>query len=131
MGTLIRDVWLEYDVRRGGTNYMVIHCKFQVRAADTTSGRVRVAVYFYLSNGSIMPAGLPNLANYATPDGQAGTISENAKVKYNVTPWRDFRLYMPVAGLTPGQNCYGEVEIQDAKTRRPLATARTPTFDAQ
>lgn len=122
--TLIRDVRLEHNYVLGNGTYMVIHCNFQVSAAHTTSRRVRVAVYFYLSNGSKMRA-LPS--NYTTPDGQAA-VSEMAVVTYDLTTWADFPLYMPVAALTQGQNSYGLVQIQDADTNRVLATAQTPTF---
>jgi hypothetical protein len=104
---------------------MVIHCNFQVSAADTRSRRVRAAVYFYLGNGSKMPALLQGI--YATTDGQAA-ISEITAVTYNVTTWPDFRLYMPVNGLNRAQDCFGTVQIQDADTNRVLATAQTPTF---
>jgi hypothetical protein len=107
---------------------MVIHCDFQVSAADTTSRRVYVEADFYLGNGSKMPGGLPKLAKYKTPNGQAATI-EIAEVQYNVTTWADFPLYMPVAGLTRGQNCFGVIQITDPETKRVLETARTPTFD--
>ena len=124
IGTLIRGVWLEHNYVWGGNTYMVIHCNFQASAADTTSRRVRVAVYFYLSDGSKMRS---FLRNYATTDGQAA-ISEIAAVTYNVTTWADFRLYMRVDGLARAQNCSGSVQIQDADTNRVLATAQTPTF---
>jgi hypothetical protein len=127
-GTLIRRVWLEHNYVWGGNTYMVIHCDFQVSAADTTSRRVHVEADFYLSNGSKMPGGLPKLTKYTTPDGQAATI-EIAEVQYNVTTWADFPLYMPVAGLTRGQNCFGVVQITDPETKRVLETARTPTFN--
>jgi hypothetical protein len=128
MGTLIRNVRLEHNVQWRGYNYMVIHCNFQVRAADTTSRRVRVAVYFYLSNGSAMPAGLPNSPDFTATDGQAAT-SQIAEVTDDVSGSEDFKLYMPYIGLGRGRGHYGIVKILDAVTNRPLAQFKTESFE--
>jgi serine/threonine protein kinase len=136
MGTLIRSVWLQHDYPWGGATYMVIHCNFQVSAADTTSRRARVVVYFYLSNRARMRALLRG--TYRAPDGQAAVyysnegqaaVAEVANVTYDpATTWPDFPLYMRVDGLARSQNSFGIVQIQDLETNRVLATAQTPTF---
>jgi len=128
-GTYIQNVWLD-NVVSNGTNYLVVHCSFQVAQSD--SNQVWVLAFFWLSDNSPMRA---QMSGYSTTQGQAsvwtcgGPAACLLDVQYApATRWTDLPLHIPYAALSSGSGHFATIEIRDTATGRILATARTQSF---